>query len=479
MKHKVTRYRPISDTMENLLPFILLLFLFIPSHLSAANYYLRAGATGSRTGADWANAYTNPPIDGNNYSTLSRGDTLYVAAGTYSGNNYFEQTDNGRWIYVKKATIADHGTSTGWNNSYATGQANFTARWIIDKGHIDINGVTGGGPGSWDSGHGFRFTQSACSIANNQGIWISTGNSNYVNIQHVHFKSGCTPPAWLDATGNGYGPSILSVLGSSNLLVQYCWFDGIYGASVQFSAVANATFKYNYTSNMTFTNAYHASVYNSNSSNTNTVIAYNWSINSLGSFYGEVAAVGGQDVTTNGVDIYGNIIDNSSDTVHSLYDRTNNAIANNYRVYNNTFVNGAAANTPYYAVALECTTSPGNNKAYNNLFYNWHMASNYPGWAALAYNGRTCPGSYSSVTVHDYNYHSLSDNWVTETHDLSGGTTNPFVNLAGFNYQLASPITGRTDLGAPYNTDMYGNVGTNVGAIQSTVGTGAGGLMVH
>lgn len=49
-----------------------------------ATNYIRAGASGDRTGADWTHAYTNIPI------TMTRGDTYYVAEGNYGyvGNFY-------------------------------------------------------------------------------------------------------------------------------------------------------------------------------------------------------------------------------------------------------------------------------------------------------------------------------------------------------------------------------------------------------
>jgi hypothetical protein len=48
----------------------------LPTMASAANHYVRAGASGNGSGADWTNAYTDLP------GSLTRGDTYYVAAGT-------------------------------------------------------------------------------------------------------------------------------------------------------------------------------------------------------------------------------------------------------------------------------------------------------------------------------------------------------------------------------------------------------------
>src|ERR1700754_1598691 len=48
----------------------------------AANHYIRAGSTGAQTGNDWSSAWPALP------STLVRGDTYYIADGTYSGRTF-------------------------------------------------------------------------------------------------------------------------------------------------------------------------------------------------------------------------------------------------------------------------------------------------------------------------------------------------------------------------------------------------------
>ena len=55
----------------------LLLVLLFCTPVQAANHYVRAGATGSADGTDWTNAFTDLP------ATLTRGDTYFVADGTY------------------------------------------------------------------------------------------------------------------------------------------------------------------------------------------------------------------------------------------------------------------------------------------------------------------------------------------------------------------------------------------------------------
>src|SRR5579864_473973 len=83
--------------------------------------YVRQGATGSASGADWGNAYTTLP------DTLVRGCTYWIAAGSYAGH-LFKVPDSGTsTITVKAPTIANHGTAIGWNNQYQ-GQAVFNTK---------------------------------------------------------------------------------------------------------------------------------------------------------------------------------------------------------------------------------------------------------------------------------------------------------------------------------------------------------------
>src|SRR5687768_17254029 len=58
------------------------LCLFAASAALAADRYVRQGATGSGNGSDWTNAYTSLP------ASLVRGDTYYVADGTYAGYTF-------------------------------------------------------------------------------------------------------------------------------------------------------------------------------------------------------------------------------------------------------------------------------------------------------------------------------------------------------------------------------------------------------
>ena len=91
---------------------LILVLTLAESSWSASNHYVRAGATGDGSGSDWINAC--PDFTGScAVSSLVRGDTYYVAAGTY-GSRTFNTAESGTLVItIKGATASDPGTDTG------------------------------------------------------------------------------------------------------------------------------------------------------------------------------------------------------------------------------------------------------------------------------------------------------------------------------------------------------------------------------
>jgi hypothetical protein len=78
-----------------------------------ADKFVRKSATGTGSGADWTNAYTD--FSSVSYTGLA-GFTLWVAAGSYTTNlPYMNNIDN---VTIKRATVAEHGSASGWSDSY-------------------------------------------------------------------------------------------------------------------------------------------------------------------------------------------------------------------------------------------------------------------------------------------------------------------------------------------------------------------------
>lgn len=78
--------------------------------------YVRAGASGD--GSDWENAFGALP------DALVRGKIYLFAAGSYA-EYAFDAAADGQAIRLMRATTRDHGTETGWDAAYASGEATF------------------------------------------------------------------------------------------------------------------------------------------------------------------------------------------------------------------------------------------------------------------------------------------------------------------------------------------------------------------
>src|SRR6266702_3408021 len=82
---------------------MLALLLLGAQTASAANKYLRVGATGSNNGTDWTNAYSS--MGSVSFSGMGAGDTLFVAAGTYNGSMTVNVSGaSGYLLNIKPAT---------------------------------------------------------------------------------------------------------------------------------------------------------------------------------------------------------------------------------------------------------------------------------------------------------------------------------------------------------------------------------------
>src|SRR3990172_9706024 len=126
----------------------LMLLGALPDLSMAAVRYVRAGAAGNGSGSDWTNAYASLP------AALVRGDTYYVADGSYASYT-FDDSQNGAWIYIKKAIASDHGTSTGWQSAYGDGVAVF-GPLKFTTGSYEMDGQAGGAPGAGHPGTASR-----------------------------------------------------------------------------------------------------------------------------------------------------------------------------------------------------------------------------------------------------------------------------------------------------------------------------------
>lgn len=114
------------------------LLALLVSALSAypATVYVLDGGSGS--GTSWSDALDDLP------ATLVRGNLYYLGDGSYAARSFNVASSGTTTIEIRKATVADHGTSTGWSDAYGDGQAHFTDSCTITGGDYWIfNGNRG------------------------------------------------------------------------------------------------------------------------------------------------------------------------------------------------------------------------------------------------------------------------------------------------------------------------------------------------
>lgn len=422
---------------------VVLFVLLIPSITYATNHYVRAGAAGFNDGSDWTNAFQSLPV------TLVRGDTYYIAAGNYSSYTVDDPVNGSDLIAIKKATVAAHGciSNCGWNDSYATGQAVFSAPFNIITSYVVFDGVVGSLDSNPDD-YGFRIA-----IPTN----CSTNNVNLVGI----------PP-------QGYAKLTVSDITVSHVAMIHCGasYNTFQSTIYSFSAGASIiTLSHNYLKDAS-TNLLIRSWSNS-------IIEYNYFAGNWSS-----AASHGQQIspgmTSHDIVMRNNIFKDSTTFVVGIHqdnnyrwDIYNNIIIGGHmsggfvntdisdqkvpsirqwQVHNNTFVDVKFDGGGYGAMTVGPLTDDVNDRSYfyNNLFYNTYRPT------------LDNAGYGTGALIHSHNAYF---NTTGKFDNDEGGTArigsgDPFVDKANYNFYLKKGAVaidaGKSDLGNLYEKAFNG-----------------------
>lgn len=375
------------------------------------NHYIRAGAGGTGDGTDWTNAMTNIP------STFVRGDTYYIADGTYAGTHTLDDVESSTtYVYIKKAIGSAHGTSTGWDSTYGDGVATFTGSLILATGYWDIDGVVGGGPASWTTGHGMVFTSTAGT--NVSYMALSSGVSN-VRVRHVYFnQTGNTEIFTVGAT------AIYNAGTLNNSIFEYLYFDNIGGLPFLLREGTGNIMQYNYSGNICGVSA--ADV----DEHCEGIVIYGMDdIHFRWNFISESPSSGGfvknDSSTSTLVRIYGNFFQNGGSIL------CNTGTCTNWRVFNNSINDG------YGPVSGDGTKIGA--MFYNNLIYN---SSGVSPWTAHDYNWWSDTTLQCSMDVNTNE--NITDNFPGDCDALSE-TRDPYLDSSGDmpeDFRLSSALTG-------------------------------------
>jgi hypothetical protein len=421
----------------------------------AAYHYIRPGATGNNNGNDWVNAYPSIP------TLLIRGDTYYLADGTYPETRFTTPVSGSLSITIKKAIPADHGIDNGWIDTYGTGVASFegtttgamvyitTSNWIID-----------GQTGSEETGHGIKITTTACGISSKL-LQVAAGASN-ITITHVEMEHCGEDIGQYDVTLSQDAFYLNGDGTNDNITISNC---NIHNASRMLILIAGA-------SNCTIErNAIHhnhnvgvgrphmqgiqfGSLYTPRSLVHDVTVRYN--------VFHEIMGTGVIQALNNdfyNFDIYGNLIYTDNSDRYSTSPRTigstsnDNTSVHSMHVYNNTIVNQNIGTSNQCGVSWANIYGEGVDNTsivYNNLFYN---------------NANFTIGS-GQLRGFNWYYNSNPPTGTQSEPNIEIGTPDVFENLSAKIFTLKKSTKTGIPLPSPFNEDMFGKIRGGYGVWQ-------------
>lgn len=437
--------------------------LLVARAASAQTFCVRHGANGSGDGSDWTNAFPDLP------SSLQRGATYYVAAGAYGPWDLADPESGSTLITIKKATVTDHGTTTGWSDSYASGVAAIPTV-VIEYGYYTIDGQTGGGPGSWESGFGMQVGDPAApdiAISIRGTNWGAPPLPTHITAEHLDIPGSNTGN--VAAMSAGVTSNEAPGVGSNNLTVRYCYIHDMApgGDPIAVFWANNATIEYNDLARLQFDPTHHAEAILSKGNNQLTIRYNRFEDIDAGTAVIAIFHNTNGQAVNHDVHVYGNIVSCTSSIpsvgMGFVGQLSNSDPVVNARIYNNTIVNCTGNSGANWGVFID---NGSGNQVYNNLWAN--------AWAVV-YLDATGNGN-----VEDYNTESNCNDHASSLvgpNDKIYASGDPFVNLAGNDFRLSGPTDPGLPLNAPYNVDMLGhtandNGGWDRGALQYTADLG-------
>jgi hypothetical protein len=145
------------------------------THVAVSSKCVTPSGAGAGTGADWDNALSWAS------ATPARGETWYLADGTYSSKTLDTANSGASVITIKKATASSHVTETGWSSGMGDGQA-VISELTLGSDYWTVDGVVRN-ESDWKDGnsYGFRITSVTASTAITPNVAASHVVMRYIN----------------------------------------------------------------------------------------------------------------------------------------------------------------------------------------------------------------------------------------------------------------------------------------------------------
>ena len=368
-------------------------------------------------------------------TSFVRGDTYYIAGGSYGSHTFSTATSGSTLITIQRATVTDHGTDTGWNTSY-DGQVTFAFSLTFSSSHWLLDGKTGTGFAM--STYGFVVAQpSNCA---QQQHYVTMGTVDDITIRYMAVRC-------CDSSFDYEKYIFYNTIGTTltDATFSHCYGENMQGLIYMVGA-SNVVTEYCYVTNAFSSSTHHGEIWDYIAIGTpNRHMVMRYCVATDGTGTGTVIAndSGPDTFALDGFECYGNVLMNGTGG-NGVISTTTRAAMCNARIYNNTIYSGssywiAAGQSGSDSTIVSLCT---NNVATNNLVYGRD--------ATIGDFGATPWG-------HDYNYYVNCSSIPSEAHGYSG-SANPFVNSSGFNLHLLAPTPAGAQLPSVYGTDMDGNV---------------------
>jgi hypothetical protein len=448
------RRRGSSLAVEVKLPFRLvktvfvLLFVYFAAFPGRATcHVITVSGSGSKTGADWNNAYDGIPM------TLTRGDVYYLADGEYGNYTFDDAVSGTQLVTVKKAQTYDHCTDTGWSaGTMGAAQAVFSTHpqftVLADYFVLDGNGTQttpgcGADPGALVSGSpanpkdcGIKLDNRGCSGSCSGVLGPGGSHTTYKYIEIVGSGSNADDQIEMWGVVGLAGPTTFTHLYGHNAGCVYFQYGGnarevsfsyFWGTEVN-GAAGGCHGQYSFYGNNDSNGSEHDNVYRDITGTA--VWTFAWPAG-----------------THTNWKYYNNVVYNSSPAVAWSPYLSDGVLAcinsgvncTGFTVAQNTFANLTGSS----GINNE---SSGSYTVQNNIYY----GSNAPSFLV---------GTGGSFTQ-DHNSCLHSGTCSAGTANVTNGSAaDPFVGWTTGNFNLASESSdwnNRVALGVPYTTDPNG-----------------------
>lgn len=437
----------------------LLLFILVSTSAFGANVCVGPASSGSASGADWSNK--------KQWSSLTpvRGDVYYLEDGAYAAKTLSTAASGTTLITIRKATVADHGSSTGWSDTMGDGQAVIANTLTLDSPYWVIDGAARSGI---RSGYGIVVDNYTSPIANANGSlrcgttnpsqadgtiirYVEVHGSNNLNYSSGFADEGITTPA------NTGGASQQT----DGLTIEYCWIHETGGSNFGFRYSSAHVVQYCVIERNHSSNAAHAEGFVL-SHTVNTTIRYNLISDIEGTGY--IATPSGTHNTVGGLYVYGNVFETPTsptrggvgDGIVAIFDCD---VTGGLYFYNNTIVNFRDAVTwpggttynytnPGFDIGIgNVNTSVDVLVCANNLW----VSCDAPANPTLDPDSNIA--SFSWVNNAVYSTTMFTGTGVSGTQTIG---TMPLTAWTSGDYTLTGATTAGTTLSSPYATDPTG-----------------------